>query len=136
MKLPYGIADFYHLRTAGYEYVDRTGAIRTVEERGETLLFLRIKSFVSDYRDHLPEPVTIEADAFHTLDGLLAVIRQTPYRLYLLVDEYDNFANEVMASDPQTYDDLVHTDGPFKYLFKWVKGVMAGKGLERITSAC
>ena len=218
MKLPYGIADFYHLRTAGYEYVDRTHAIRTVEERGEALVFLRprrfgkslwlrtlacyydlryageherlfgdlavgreptplahryfvlsldfslinpeppprgvnrdvssrvdrigneihdylnrtLKSFVSDYRDHLPEPVTIEADAFHTLDGLLAVIRQTPYRLYLLVDEYDNFANEVMTSDPDTYDDLVHTDGPFKYLFKWVKGVMAGKGLERL----
>jgi hypothetical protein len=218
MKLPYGIADFYHLRTAGYEYVDRTGYVRAVEERGEALLFLRprrfgkslwlrtlacyydlryageherlfgdlavgrdptplahryfvlsldfslinpeppprgvnrdvssrvdrigneihdylnraLKSFVSDYRVHLPEPVTIEADALHTLDGILAVIRQTPYQLYLLVDEYDNFANEVMASDPDTYDDLVHTDGPFKYLFKWVKGVMAGKGLERL----
>ena len=31
----------------------------------------------------------IEDDAFRTLDSLLAVIRQTPYRLYLLIDEYD-----------------------------------------------
>lgn len=32
----------------------------------------------------------IEPDAFSTLDGFLAAIRRTPYRLNLLIDEYDN----------------------------------------------
>ena len=219
MKIPYGIADFYALRTEGYLYVDRTDRIRTVEELGKALLFLRprrfgkslwlrtlacyydlrladehqrlfgglaaggeaatplahryfvmawdfsdidpdppprgvnaavssrverlgneihgylngsVKSFVSDYGAHLPRPIEIEVDAFRTLGNLLAVLRQTPYRLYLLVDEYDNFANEVMTAEEEDYLQLVHADGPFKRLWKWVKGAMAGQGLERL----
>src|SRR6185295_5703425 len=66
------------------------------------------------------------------LDSLLTAVRKTPYKLYLLIDEYDNFINEVMARDVQTYRDLVHTDGPFKLLFKAVKNATEGQGLERI----
>jgi hypothetical protein len=45
MKLPYGIADFYSLVTSGYRYVDRTARIRTLEEMGRSLLFLRPRRF-------------------------------------------------------------------------------------------
>ncbi len=90
-----------------------------------------VKSFLSDFREHLPVTVDVEPDAFSTLKNLLAAIRRTPYRLYLLIDEYDNFANEVMTSDTAAYHDLVHADGPFKRLFKWVKRAMAGQGLDR-----
>ncbi len=91
-----------------------------------------IKGLLSDYEAHLPRAVEIEDDAFRTLDNLLAVIRQTPYRLYLLIDEYDNFANEVLTADRSAYEDLVHSDGPFKYLFKWVKAAMGRKGIDRL----
>lgn len=91
-----------------------------------------VKTFVSDFRDHLAQPVDLESDAFSTLENLLAAIRQTPYRLYLLIDEYDNFANEVLAADSDAYEELVTTDGPFKRLFKWVKAAMAGKGIDRL----
>jgi len=36
--------------------------------------------------------------AWLRLQSLLSAIRQTPTALYLLIDEYDNFANEVMVS--------------------------------------
>ena len=91
-----------------------------------------IKGLLSDYEGHLPRPVEIEDDAFRTFDNLLTVIRQTPYRLYLLIDEYDNFANEVLTADRGTYEELVHSDGPFKYLFKWVKAAMGRKGIDRL----
>jgi hypothetical protein len=45
MKLPYGVADFYSLRTEGQLYVDRTDRIRTLEELGKALLFLRPRRF-------------------------------------------------------------------------------------------
>ncbi len=217
MKIPYGIADFYSLRTEGNLYVDRTDRIAVIEDLGKALLFLRprrfgkslwlstlaryydlaledehrrlfgdlaigrestplahryfvlrwdfsqidpdppprgvnagvssrverigreihrylsstVRSFVSDYREHLPE-VEIGEDAFSNLDNLLDVIRRTPYHLYLLIDEYDNFANEVLAADQGVYEELVHSDGTFKYLFKWVKAAMAGRGLDRL----
>jgi Predicted AAA-ATPase len=50
----------------------------------------------------------------------------------LLIDEYDNFVNEVMARDVDAYRALVRADGPFKLLFKSVKSAMEGKGLERV----
>jgi hypothetical protein len=87
---------------------------------------------LSDYEAHLPRAVEIQDDAFRTLDNLLTVIRQTPYRLYLLIDEYDNFANEVLTADRSAYEELVHSDGPFKYLFKWVKAAMGRKGIDRL----
>jgi hypothetical protein len=220
MKIPYGLADFYALRTEGYLYVDRTDRIRTVEELGKALLFLRprrfgkslwlrtlasyydlrhrdehellfgglaagsnrsplahryfvmtwdfsdvdpdpplrdrapsglaasrvhrigeelhgylntsLENFLRRYRDQLPEPLKLGDDAFHNLTRLLGIIAETPYRLYILIDEYDNFANEVMTADEAVYGELVHADGPFKRLFKWVKAAMAGQGLERL----
>ncbi len=86
----------------------------------------RISSFLSDYRDHLPPSSWRDRDevngaAVENLDALLALIRQTPYRLCLLVDEYDNFANEVMLNDLETYKGLVRADGPLRALMKWVK---------------
>ncbi len=217
MKIPYGVADFYSLRTEDSLYVDRTDRIGVIEDLGKSLLFLRprrfgkslwlstlasyydlarkdehqrlfgdlaigktptplahryfvlrwdfsqidpdppgrevgarvssrvgrigreihrylsttIRSFLSDYREHLPE-VAVGEDAFSNLELLLDVIRQTPYRLYLLIDEYDNFANEVLTADQGAYEDLVHSDGPFKHLFKWVKAAMAGRGIDRL----
>ncbi len=45
MKIPYGVADFHGLRTEGQVYVDRTDRIRTLEELGKALLFLRPRRF-------------------------------------------------------------------------------------------
>ena len=92
-----------------------------------------VKDLLSDYEGHVPRAVEVEDDAFRTLDNLLAAIRRTPYRLYLLIDEYDNFANEVLTADRSEYEELVTSDGPFKRLFKWVKAAMGGgKGLDRL----
>ena len=91
-----------------------------------------IRVFQRDYREHLPETLELGEDPFHNFEELLSIVRETPYRLYLLIDEYDNFANEVLVDDEEVYRELVHSDGPFKYLFKWVKGLLAGAGLERL----
>ncbi|NJL29620.1 MAG: AAA family ATPase, partial [Thermoanaerobaculia bacterium] len=212
LKLPYGIADFASLISDGYVYVDRTPYIRTMEELGRALLFVRprrfgkslwlhtlstyydlrrrdehqqlfgdlavgreptplahryftlewnfsnidplggssgdpvmgigalledyvngtIENFLTDYRGHLETPVKIEKSAVRTFGNLLAAIRQTPYKLYLLIDEYDNFANEILIGDEPTYRRLVSADGPFKRLMKQVKAATEGLGVERL----
>jgi hypothetical protein len=99
----------------------------------------QIRVFLSDYREHLPTPgpgealpLTMGDVAIDNLEGLLALIRRTPYRLCLLVDEYDNFANEVMMADPESYRGLVRADGALRALMKWVKQAKKGRGLDRI----
>ncbi len=111
------------------------GARGGVDEIGRQLndyVNNQIKDFLVTHSGHLPGSVAIESDAKDTLRHLLTAIRQTPYKLYLMIDEYDNFISEVMIHDASTYRALVETDGPFKELFKTVKAATEGQGLERV----
>lgn len=62
---------------------------------------------------------------------LIALINQ-PYKLYLFIDEYDNFANEVMMAQKQEYEGLLHGEGLLKTVFKAVKFAASGQGLDRV----
>ena len=104
----------------------RRGVNAHIEPRHERIgseisgyLNATLDAFQRTYREHLPEILSLGENPFHNLERLLSVLRQTPYRLYLLIDEYDNFANEVLVDNETEYTDLVGNDGPFKYLFKW-----------------
>ncbi len=118
----------------------RRGVNAEIDSRHERIaneihryLLSALEVFLSRYRDHLEFDVELADDAFTSLNRLLAAIERTPYRLYLLIDEYDNFANEVLSADQEVYDELVTSDGPFKFLFKWVKAAMGGgRGLDRL----
>ena len=56
----------------------------------------------------------------------LTAVATTGHKLYLLIDEYDNFANELMPRGHRTLDEdhyraLVHGEGLLKTVFKAVK---------------
>ncbi len=72
-------------------------------------------------------------DAVNSLFSLLIRVRQEGRPLYLLIDEYDNFANEVLMTGrrQEFYEGLLYGEGVLKSLFKGVKGA-AGQGLDRV----
>ena len=97
----------------------------------------RIAGFMLRYAAMLPHPIKINPqNALVSFTSLLDVVSTTPYKVYLLIDEYDNFANEVlMGGDPlgqQRYDKLVKGEGMLKTIFKVVKAGMEGRGLGRL----
>ena len=53
--------------------------------------------------------------------------------LYLLIDEYDNFANEVLMAGQGRghYEALLYGEGLLKTVFKAVKAAAGGQGLDR-----
>ena len=57
-------------------------------------------------------------------ESAITAIAETPYPLYLLIDEYDNFANEVLMTGrrQEFYESLLYGEGMLKTLFKAVKG--------------
>jgi hypothetical protein len=96
-----------------------------------------IHFFASYYHAWLSVPIEINAnDALASLQSLAAAVRQSDHRLYLLIDEYDNFANEVLMSSvrdgQRRYEELVKGEGVFKSFFKVIKSVSSGGGLERV----
>jgi hypothetical protein len=97
----------------------------------------QIEQFGAYYQEHLPHPVVLSADnAISSFQRLLNAVRLTPHRLYLLIDEYDNFANEILMggqpSGRQRYENLLQGEGALKAIFKAVKAAAAGWGLDRV----
>jgi len=93
--------------------------------------------FAQRYAAFLPVEIEIyPEDGLASFGSLLNAVQQTPYRLYLFIDEYDNFANEVLMTSGgdgrQRYEELVKGEGVFKTLFKNIKAASAGQGLERV----
>jgi len=94
-----------------------------------------IEKFLAHYENYLPSVTPVTPDCLRSFQSVLTAVSRTPHRLYLLIDEYDNFANEVMMSGQtqiQRYKDLLYGEGAVKTVFKAVKAAGAGLGLDRV----
>ena len=90
-----------------------------------------IQDFMQRYQPLLKHPVVIMADALGSFQSVMDAVKNSGHSIYLLVDEYDNFANEVLVHDVgnrQRYSDLLESEGVVKTLFKIIKaGASEGK---------
>jgi hypothetical protein len=96
----------------------------------------RIIRFQHNHGERLPVAIDIDpVNAVSSWESTLTAVAQTPYPLYLLIDEYDNFANEVlMAGRRQAdYERLLQGEGALKTLFKAIKGSLRGQDRVFIT---
>ena len=67
------------------------------------------------------------------LDALFFHAERIGVRLYLLIDEYDNFANTILAGEGEAaYRHLTHGGGVLRDFFATVKAGTASGGLERL----
>jgi hypothetical protein len=108
------------IRDAMYKYLNET-----------------IRDFAKYYHEFITNEVSIYPDdALASFQSLMTAIRHTEYKLYLLIDEYDNFANELMMSghrnSQEQYKALLYGEGAIKSLFKVIKSVSAGRGIDRV----
>ena len=88
-------------------------------------------TFVRKYAGILPAEVVkrvLDApDSSAKIDTLVAGVRGTDVRLYVMIDEYDNFTNTILAeSGLNAYNDLCHGDGFFKQFFTLLKAAAGG----------
>nr|VFK66039.1 MAG: Predicted AAA-ATPase [Candidatus Kentron sp. UNK]VFK71708.1 MAG: Predicted AAA-ATPase [Candidatus Kentron sp. UNK] len=120
-----------------FSAVSPEGDSQEIKENFYRYLNGRIGAFSQRYRETLPEPVQVDQqDALASFQSLLETVRQTGHPLYLLIDEYDNFANELMMGHRPTegnrYQTLLSGEGSMKALFKTVKMAASGEGLARV----
>jgi hypothetical protein len=127
----------YFVMRWDFSLVAAQGAAEDITQALYRHVNARIHDFAVRYQDRLSSPVQIfPTDAVASFESALTAMRQTPYKLYLLIDEYDNFANELaMGGQPtgkQRYDALLRGEGALKTLFKAIKGAASGFGLDRV----
>jgi hypothetical protein len=119
-----------------FSLVRTSDDIQTMENSLHGYINDEIFTFNERYKDMLPYDIKVNPDnAISSFQSVLTAIEKMPYKLYLLIDEYDNFANEVMMSQKamsqERYKSLLYGEGALKTLFKAVKSAATGRGLDR-----
>ena len=92
---------------------------------------LRCDTFARDYADRLPaglaDRVLKASGVCAKLNEIVAGLAHTKMKLYVIIDEYDNFTNTILAeSGLNAYNALCHGDGFFKQFFAILKTATSG----------
>ena len=104
------------------------GDMDHIAESLNDYMTLRCNLFALKYKSFYPEEFTTMLQQSRTGDAKLSLIgdlsRMLGLRLYLIVDEYDNFTNDVLnAKGHEAYHELTHGTGVYQELFKKFKPV-------------
>ena len=98
-----------------------------------------LDSFLHRYADCLPEERVAEIRRQPNFNlrfsHLLQVMADERLPFYLFIDEYDHFANNLLATEGrESYQRLTHGGGFFRHFFTLLKGAtgQSGSGLKRL----
>ncbi len=123
----------YFILKWDFSVVDPQGSAATIKRALHDHLNRRIDIFANRYTGMFSQPISVnENNAISSFESVLAAIQRTPYKLYLLIDEYDNFANEVLTASRDRYETLLFGEGLLKTVFKAIKSASSGLGLDRV----
>ena len=125
----------YFVMKWDFSLVKAQGAVKDIEAALHQHLNDRMAQFVANYAAHLTRPVTLHPhNALSSLESVLTATRASARKICLLIDEYDNFANEVLMTGRKQdyYEALLYGEGLVKTVFKAVKAAAGGPGLDRV----
>jgi len=97
-------------------------------EKFETYLNTAIENLIHAHENLLATVCDIatilaKPDAGAKYDALVPLIRRLGYGLYVIVDEYDNFTNDIVATmGTKDYKEITHGTGFYRGWFKQFKG--------------
>lgn len=100
-----------------------------------TRLYFFGKKYVEFLDDDYFEMVAKTTSAHGKLEFMLAYAGFKGLPVYVLVDEYDNFANTILTTAGEaSYHELTHGAGFFRFFFNILKGATSdpGSGLRRL----
>ncbi len=133
---PSRLRNSYFILKFDFSCVDPTGSAREVKGALFDHINDCIKEFVLYYgKYNLPGIEVNRTNAISSVKSLVSSVRMTPYPVYLLIDEYDNFANTVMMGVQRSegrYEALVHEEGSLRTFFKAIKSSTSGTMFDRV----
>ena len=115
-------------------YFDFSGVskeVRKVQGDFDSYASLCCDTFARKYANRLPDGlagrILAASGCTEKLNEIFLGMRSASDRLYVLIDEYDNFTNTILAeSGLQAYNELCHGDGFFKQFFTILKTATGG----------
>ena len=102
-----------------------TGAGQTLEERFDLYMKIRLLDFVSRYADWLGGGLSAQMEALPAnavCEVVFARAAQKQLPIYVIIDEYDNFTNQMLKTESvEPYQSITHGDGFYREWFKKFK---------------
>ncbi len=118
-----------------FSLIKAQGEIADIEAAVHQHLNDRMKAFGDEYAAYLTHSIRLHpSNAISSLESVLHATRASGHKIYLLIDEYDNFANEVLMHGGRKdhYEALLYGEGLLKTVFKAVKAGASGQGIDRV----
>jgi len=107
--------------------------IDLVEESFNTYCNIKIDGFVKRYSHVLGENIADNVKKFNKPSDKLKYIsdssKDIKTKIYMMIDEYDNFANTIISRHGEhSYEKLTHSEGFFRYFFNVLKDMTSDSG--------
>jgi len=105
------------------------------ENHGKSIMGNFLRRYAAFFDPQELSEIMAFSDTTSRLQELLIRMSMKGLQLYLLIDEYDNFANTILTTAGEgAYRDLTHGAGFFRYFFNLLKSATTGRigGLGRL----
>ncbi|MCP5499507.1 MAG: AAA family ATPase [Leptospiraceae bacterium] len=123
-KHPTSRRNSYLILRLDFSKIQPGKTVEEIESSFNDYIYRTIKKFSEDYRDFIEsDKLDLYKDSCTgSLDSLCNYVESSGHKLYVLIDEYDNFTNELISTNrSKDYSDLVTGDGFLKSFFKVLK---------------
>jgi hypothetical protein len=137
-KIPTPYRNSYFILRWDFSCVDAGGNFEDIKQSLYNHINARAIRFINYYQRQgfdIPDIEIDENDALFTIELLLDAAQSKQIPVYLLIDEYDNFANTIMMSSAdkkQEYEKIVNEEGILRTLFKAVKASTSQNMFDRV----
>ena len=103
------------------------GTVDNYKQSFDSNVRIKVESFVYDYKNYLPAETKSEIDkcsnAVDFLNKLCELVAKTDKKIYIFIDEYDNFTNNILSDYTMLgrYMDETHRTGYLRTFFNAIK---------------
>ncbi|MBF0225020.1 MAG: AAA family ATPase [Desulfobacterales bacterium] len=135
-KHPTPLSNSFFVLHLDFSIVNPTGDIKDIEKSFNHICNSSLRSITRRYSQWFGDKVTVnpEIQAAHNLNDIMVAISDFDLpSLYIIIDEYDNFANQlIVANKDNLYRQLTSDEGFFKNFFKTLKEGRKTSAIENI----
>jgi hypothetical protein len=122
-KNPTELRNQYLILTLDFSDISASGTVKDIERSFHSRCNTCYEDFAIKYKNRLERDIEIDKeDSIGTLNHLVTSVKQAKQQLYVMIDEYDNFANALMTGQRiDEYHHIVTGEGLLKTFFKNLK---------------
>ena len=91
----------------------------------EKSVFDSVEDFMNKYKDDLnfSDKQEYNKNSFSAINYISRKVNEVNKKMFVLIDEYDNFANDLITSDEKLYYDVVSSQGYIRTFYKNLKSL-------------